>query len=86
MTNFSLRMDGEVWSIIDEATQAIAKMDGIHLTNMPQDEAHHMLKLLKAIEQLRRQSIRASTSAKRFARAPAGQSEKRMPRLNDFLS
>jgi hypothetical protein len=68
MTNFSLRMDGDMWSIIDEATQAIAKMDGIRMTNMPQDEAHHMLKLLKAIEKLRRFSIRASTSAKKLTK------------------
>ena len=72
MVRYSLCMDGDTWSIIDEATQGIAKIDGIQMSDMPIDEARQMLRILKTIESVRSLSVRSSVSARKLAkRVPA---------------
>lgn len=65
---YSLRIDNDLWSIIDIATQDPAKLDGVVLSRMPPGEARQMLKILKNIERLRGFSTKYATSTIRISR------------------
>ncbi len=62
---YRLRLEGEYWSIIDEATHEPARLDGIPLSSMAADEAKYMLKILKGLERVRKASKRSAKLAKR---------------------
>jgi hypothetical protein len=74
MRSYSLCADDNgTWSIVDEATQAAAKIDGICLSHMDSEEARQMLKVLRGIEQrgieqIRSLSARSSASTRKLAK------------------
>lgn len=69
MESYSLRTEGDAWSIVDEATQTAAKIDGVEMSDMNADEARHILRILHSIESVRRLSIRSSASARKLAKS-----------------
>jgi hypothetical protein len=68
MTKYELCVDRERWSILDEATQSIARIDGICLSEMGYDEARQMLKVLRGTESVKNASTKTAASIRRLAR------------------
>jgi|UPI00068D1BE1 hypothetical protein len=68
MSKYILVQDDDKWSIVDEATQAPAKIDGVWLAHMQHDEARQMIKILRGIDVIRGASTRTAVSAKRLGR------------------
>ncbi|QWW70607.1 hypothetical protein [Rhizobium sp. WYJ-E13] len=60
MAHHSMQTEDETWSVIDEETQIVANLDGVELSGMPRHEASQMLKILDAIDSIRRSAICAS--------------------------
>jgi len=77
MDTYSLHTEGDAWSIVDEATQNTARIDGVEMSAMTAEEARQILKILKSAESMRRISIRSSAAAKKLAKSvPASGSRK----------
>jgi len=52
-SNYRLKASDTSWAIIDKATDAPARLDGISLVTMEAAEARHMLRILDGIDQIR---------------------------------
>ncbi|WP_088702674.1 hypothetical protein [Rhizobium sp. R693] len=63
---YRLCSQGEFWSIIDQATQEPARLDGVPLSSMDAVEAKHMLAILKGIDRLRSASRKSVSMAKKM--------------------
>ncbi|MCS4096739.1 hypothetical protein FHT76_008462 [Rhizobium sp. BK176] len=62
---YRLRMEGEHWSIIDEATLEPARLDGVPLARMEAVEAKYMLKILQGLDRVRKASKRSASMVKK---------------------
>jgi hypothetical protein len=62
-------MENDGWCIVDEATQSAARIGGVEMSSMADEEARQILKILKSVESVRSISVRASASAKKLARS-----------------
>ncbi|MBB3319797.1 hypothetical protein FHT77_005714 [Rhizobium sp. BK181] len=62
---YRLRMEGEHWSIIDEATLEPARLDGVPLATMEAVEAKYMLKILQGLDRVRKASKRSASMVKK---------------------
>lgn len=52
-SNYRLQANDTTWAVIDEATGAPARLDGIPLVRMEATEARHMLCILDGIDRIR---------------------------------
>ncbi|RDJ02999.1 hypothetical protein B5K06_31435 [Rhizobium grahamii] len=62
---YRLRLEGERWSIIDEATLEPVRLDGVPFATMEAIEAQHMLKILKGVDRVRKASKRSASIVKK---------------------
>ncbi|CDM58750.1 hypothetical protein LPU83_3100 [Rhizobium favelukesii] len=83
MAAYRLCMNVEGWSIIDQATLAPVRLDGVPLASMKSDEAKHMLSILKGIDRVRAASRWWASFAKK-KRPPAQRTRIEAPGLGDF--
>ena len=63
---YRLCSEGESWSIVDQATQEPARLDGVPLSSMEAEEAKHMLVILKGIDRVRSASRKSASIAKKI--------------------
>ncbi|KQV83484.1 hypothetical protein ASC90_20790 [Rhizobium sp. Root1220] len=63
---YCLCSEGELWSIIDQATHEPARLDGIPLAEMRVDEAKHMLAILKGIDRVKAASRKSAAMGKKM--------------------
>ena len=64
--DYRLCSEGAFWSIIDQATQEPARLDGVPLSSMEAEEAKHMLVILKGIDRVRSASRKSASIAKKM--------------------
>jgi hypothetical protein len=86
MASYTVRMCGDQWAVIDEATQSAARLDGVCLSRMEQDEARQMLKILKAIAGIRNLSTRTAASARKLAKYTVGADKRDQSLLRQLAS
>jgi len=68
MPAYRLCLNGDGWTIVDEATLAPARLDSTVFEGMAVDEAKHMFAILKGIDRIRSASRSAGSSANRIRR------------------
>ncbi|MDR9772860.1 hypothetical protein [Rhizobium hidalgonense] len=67
-SNYRLEASDTTWAIVDIATDAPARLDGIPLVTMEAAEARHMLRILYGIDQIRTNSRWWAKLAKKRAK------------------
>lgn len=67
-SNYRLNASDTSWAIIDNATDAPVRLDGIPLVTMEAAEARHMLRILDGIDQIRTTSKWWANLAKKRAK------------------
>ncbi|WP_132960669.1 hypothetical protein [Rhizobium sp. BK251] len=68
MQKYYVHQEQDLFSIIDEATQRPAKLDGVSFCQMGMEEARQILIILRSIDGVRRVSTRYASSVKKMAR------------------
>ncbi|MGO6791406.1 hypothetical protein ACCT17_35945 [Rhizobium ruizarguesonis] len=68
VSNYRLEASDTTWAIIDKATDAPARLDGIPLVTMDAAEARHMLRILYGIDRIRNNSQWWAKLAKKRAK------------------
>lgn len=67
-SNYRLHASDATWTIIDKATDAPARLDGIPLVTMEAVEAKHMLRILDGIDRVQASSKWWAKQARKRAR------------------